>query len=62
MDNPPDLTGIPDPTKRGKKKDDEERREDRPNPAEGGGFEPRTAAPKSGRVPGGGEPKVPGRD
>src|SRR5918992_1405510 len=42
--------------------DEELRREDKPNPAEGGGFEPRTAAPKAGRVPGGGEPKVPGKD
>jgi membrane protein len=43
--------------------DDEElKREDNPRPAEGGGYEPRTEAPKAGRVPGGGEPKVPGRD
>jgi hypothetical protein len=93
MDDPPDTSGIPDPTQRGRKKEDdvddsekgeagrftrgekddegfeprraedeELRREDKPNPAPGGGFEPRTAAPKSGRVPGGGEPKVPGRD
>ena len=102
MDDPPDTSGIPDPTKRGDKEDDVDddrgrrfaraedddepgregepgggengggheprsaedadlRREDRPNPAPGGGFEPREAAPKSGRVPGGGEPQDPSR-
>jgi membrane protein len=38
------------------------KRKDEPQPAPGGGYEPRSAAPKAGRVPGGGEPKVPGRD
>jgi membrane protein len=45
-----------------KSADEELRREDRPNPAPGGGYEPRTAEPKSGRVPGGGEPQLPDRD
>ena len=88
MDDPPDTTGIPDPTLRGKKEDDdvkddesekdstqpeagyeprsaedeELKRKDEPQPAAGGGYEPRSAAPKAGRVPGGGEPTVPGRD
>jgi membrane protein len=88
MDDPPDTSGIPDPTERGKKKDDDDdrggggggdgsagngheprsaddpglKREDRPNEAEGGGYEPRRAAGESGRVPGGDGPRRPGHD
>jgi membrane protein len=62
MDNPPDTAGIPDPTERGKKEDDDVNDDSKKDGGEGGGYEPRSAAPKSGRVPGGGEPKVPGRD
>ncbi|HEX8647218.1 MAG TPA: YihY/virulence factor BrkB family protein [Thermoleophilaceae bacterium] len=100
MDNPPDTSGIPDPTERGRKKDDDSgsgsggdsgggsgsgggdsrsgsggkgheprgseerelRREDRPREAEGGGYEARPAAGRSGRVPGGDGPHRPGHD
>jgi membrane protein len=41
MDDPPDTTGIPDPTKRGRKKDDD---------AGDNGFEPRRAEGEAGRA------------
>ena len=54
MDDPPDTTGIPDPTERGRKKDKEDVGDKTTDSsgedgADGGGYEPRTAAPKAGR-------------